>query len=151
MDNQRNAAFLKAKQLEKEAALLKAKQAQKEAARQDRIRRQNLQHRQIIECDHCGASDGDLFGSAAEKSYWSCIDTTGLDCRRCKQALCNPCMFPNQFNPGKKLMFCNPLCWIRFRGTASGVNSATYRLMQEFCKNRGIERQLDDMFDRIPN
>ncbi len=122
----RKAAEAKARLIAKQAAVAKA---------------HTKQHQRIIECCHCGATKQDehdnpgCFETSAEQDWYSCIDATGTGCKRCYQPYCNPCAKPNFFNISNKLMFCDPVCYLKKRGVAFQIatNSKTHMMMEKWC------------------
>jgi hypothetical protein len=94
----------------------------------------------VIECHHCHNIKKDedekahRFGTLYEKEWWSIIDTSGYCSNKpCKGAYCNPCTSANFYNPGRKMMFCNPFCYLNYRGGVSGLTEANKNQMFIWC------------------
>ncbi len=100
----------------------------------------DVQNQKIIECRFCHniKKDDDeqahRFGSANEKQWYSIIDTTGnCNNRACHGQYCNPCNNTNFYNPGGKLMFCNPYCYLSFRQGVSEFTDMHKTAMLQWC------------------
>jgi hypothetical protein len=68
-----------------------------------------------IRCQYCNIVNSNAsVGKMSEKTMFSVMDTSGYS--KCSQ---------------KKMIFCNPLCWINYRGTTDGIKWSLFNKWYE--------------------
>ncbi len=94
----------------------------------------------VIECFACHNMKHDedgkahRFGTRFEKEWWVVSDTTGYCTTRvCKGQYCNPCLASNFYNPGRKMMFCLPTCYLKSQGHPIHLTKQLETEMLKWC------------------
>lgn len=83
--------------------------------------RKNASVSKYISCRNCKIESCDVFGSLAERDWFAVIDATGEYCKECRHEL-DACTCRTYHNPGKKVIYCSPYCWLVKRGSVANVD-----------------------------